>query len=198
MTVRDRRALLLGSVVVVAAVLLLRVLPWGVRQVATSLSDLRERAALLGHERVEVGATAILKDSTAGVSQALVGLASKLLSGPSSPEAMADLSGRINLAATRNQAKVERLDPLPDSSQAGRMHRARLHVAMQTDVRGLAGFLHAVETADAVLTVEDLRVVAPDPGSADRVSEVLEVEVTVAGWYVEARETGHEKRETDR
>jgi hypothetical protein len=180
----DRHALVLGGAVVVAAVLLLRVLPWGVRGAKHALGDLRERAGLLAHTRADLAAGRELRDSAAGLSQALIGLAPRLLVGSSAAEAGADLAGRVNLAAARNQAKVEWLDPVANGAAAGRLRRARLHAALETDVRGLAAFLNAVETGEAVLTVENLRVVAPDPASVGRGPEILKVEVTVSGWYL--------------
>jgi hypothetical protein len=113
----------------------------------------------------------------------LVGLAPKLLSG-TSVEAGADLSAQLNLFASRNAAKLERLDVLPDSGRAGRLACTRAHVALETDSRGLVGFLRAIAAANAALAVRELRIVAPDPGSPERVPEILKVEVTVEGWYV--------------
>jgi hypothetical protein len=42
-----------------------------------------------------------------------------------------------------------------------------------------------------------LRVVAPDPASVNHAPEILKVELTVSGWYLEGREAGNEKPETD-
>ncbi|HEV8265792.1 MAG TPA: type II secretion system protein GspM [Gemmatimonadales bacterium] len=198
MTARDRRALLLGAAVVGAAVLGLRVLPWAVRSAAGAYAELRERAALLARAREELAGVAVLRDSTAVLTRAVVALAPQILEGGSAADAGADLSGTVSLAATRAPAKLERLDALPDSTGAGggRLGCVRVHVALETDVRGLAAFLKAIDDGDAVLAVEDLRVVAPDPGSADRIPEILKVEVTVSGWYLKARETGNGKRET--
>lgn len=187
MTSRDRRALLVGGAVVVAAVMLLRVLPWGVRRAVAATGELRERATLLAHARRELARASLLSDSAAWITQALVGLAPKLLSGTSAAEAGADLSAQLNLFASRNAAKLERLDVLPDSIRAGRLGRARAHVALETDVRGLVGFLRAVAAGGAALAVRELRIVAPDPGSSERAPEILKVEATVEGWYVRDR-----------
>jgi len=187
-TLRDRRALVLGGTVVAVAVGFLRVLPWGVRRVVTASVELRERSRLLEHARADLAAAGELRDSTAVLTRGLVALAAKLLAGNSAAEATADLSGRLNLAASRSQANLERLDSVPDSVIAGRLRRLSVHVALECDVRGLAGLLHAVETGDAALTVVDLQVAAADPASGGSQAEVLKVEITVAGWYVAERE----------
>ena len=198
MTERDRRALIVGGGVVVAAVLLLRVLPWGVRSALATEAGLRQRAALLARARADLAEASVLRDSAVGLGQALVGLAPKILSGNSAAEAVADLSGRVNLAASGHQAKLERIDPVADSGVAGRLRRATLRAAFECDVRGLAGILGALEFGKAALSLRELRVTAVDAGSADRVPEVLRVEMTVAGWYLEGREAGGGMREASR
>src|SRR5207247_5791705 len=135
----DRRALLLGGGVVLAGLLLLRVLPWTVRSALAAESGLRERAALLARARADLADAAVLRDSAAQLGQALIGLAPKILSGNSAPEAVADLSGRVNLAASGHQAKLERVDPVPDSVSRGRLRRGTLRAAFECDVRGLVG-----------------------------------------------------------
>jgi hypothetical protein len=95
----------------------------------------------------------------------------------------------MNLAAARAPAKLERLDPLPDTSSAGRLGRVRVHAALETDVRGLVALLRAIDAADEVLTLDELRVEAPEPGSVQRGPEILKVEITVSGWYIRPRST---------
>ena len=193
MTPRDRRALLVGGIAVVAAVLGLRVLPWAVRRVTTAHAVLRERATLLARTRDEMATLPELRDSAAVLSQALVALAPQVLSGSTAAEAGADLSGRMNLAASRAPAKVERIDPLPDSSGDERLGRVRVHAALETDVRGLIALIRAIDTGDEVLKLDELRVEAPEPGTVQRGPEILKVEITVSGWYIKPRS---EKRET--
>jgi type II secretion system (T2SS) protein M len=186
MTPRDRRALLAGGIIVGVAILGLRVLPQGIRRASESHVVLRERAALLARTRVEMRALPALRDSAAVLSRALLALAPQVLSGATSAEAGADLSGRMNLAASRAPAKVERLDLLPDTSAdgAGRLGRVRLHAALETDIRGLVALIRAIETGEEVLTLDELHVEAREPGVAPRGPELLVVEITVGGWYI--------------
>jgi len=193
---RDRRALVLGGSVVIGAVFVLRMLPWGIRSALAAQAGLRQRAALLARARVDLAEASGLRDSAVQLGHALVGLAPKILSGNSVAEAVADLSGRVNLAASRNQAKLERVDPQTDSAVAGRLHRVGLRAAFECDIRGLVGMLQALTYGKAALAVRELRVTAVDAGSADKSPEVLRVEMTVAGWYLEDRETGSGKQET--
>ena len=196
MTPRDRRALLVGGLVVAVAVLGLRVLPWGLQRATVAHALLSERAGLLARMREELASLPRLRDSAAVLTRGLVALAPQVLSGSTPAEAGADLSGRMSLAASRAPARVDRLNPLPDSGGAGRLGRARVHAVFETDVRGLIAFLRAIDAGDEVLTLEELHIEAPEPGAAKRGPEILKVEVTISGWYIKARESGNGKRET--
>jgi hypothetical protein len=178
---------MIGGAIVCGAVLLLRVLPWGVRRVLGAETGLRERATLLARARADLAGAGALRDSAGQLGQALVGLAPKILSGGSVAEAVADLSARVNLVVSGHQAKLERVDALPDSLRAGRLRRVVLRAAFECDVRGLAGVLEALEFGKVALSLRELRVTAVDAGSADKMPEVLRVEMTVAGWFLEAR-----------
>jgi Type II secretion system (T2SS), protein M subtype b len=186
-TGRDRRALMLGGAAVVGAVLVLRVLPWGVKTTLAAETGLRERATLLARARADLVDAEVLRDSAAQLGQALVGLAPRILSGNSAADAVADLSGRVNLVVSGHQAKLERVDPVPDSVRAGRLHRVTLRAAFECDVHGLAGVLDALAFRKVVLPMRELRVTAVDVGSSERMPEVLRVELTVAGWYLDGK-----------
>jgi len=188
-TPRDRRALITGGGVVLGAVVALRVLPAVVRSVSDERAMLRERATLLARTRDELSSLPTLRDSAAVLSQALIALAPHLLSGSTGTEAGADLSGRINLIASRAPAKIERLDPVRDSIQNGRLGRVRLHAALETDVRGLVALLKAIDAGEEVLLLEELHVDALQPGGVAQGPEILKVEVTVSAWYIRPRET---------
>ena len=190
MSGRDRRALVIGAAVVCGAVLLLRVLPWSVRRVFGAEAGLRERATLLARARADLADASVLRDSAAELGQALVGLGPKILSGSSVADAVADLSARVNMAVSGHQAKLERVDPLPDSLRAGRLRRVALRAAFECDVRGLAGVLEALEFGKLALSLRELRVTAVDAAPADKTPEVLRVDMTVAGWYLEERDAG--------
>lgn len=196
MTSRDRRALVLGGATALAAVLGLRVLPWGIGSALSAQRELHQQAALLARARADLAESPRLRDSAEVLTPAVVALAPKLLSGDTPAEAVADLSGRLNLAASRNEAKLERTDQVPDSAVAGRLRRVRVRASVETDIRGVMGYLRAIEFGDAVLSVADLRIVAPDPSSGERMPEVLRLEVTVDGWFLAPRETREGKRET--
>lgn len=184
MNARDRRALLIGGVAIAGAVLMLRVLPWGVGAILAARADLRERASLLARGREELSRAPILRDSAAVLTRAVVALAPRLVTGGTPAEALADLSARLNLAAARAPARLERVDQLTDSGNAGRLGRVRVRATLETDVRGLAQVLKALELGDAALAIDRLDVSSPNPGSDDRAMELLRIEIVVSGWFL--------------
>lgn len=184
LSTRDRRALFLGGAVVATAVLGLRVVPWAGRTLLVAHGDLRDRATLLARSRAELAQVRLLEDSAVVLARTIRGLATRVLDGGSAAEAGADLAARLNLATARAPARLVSVDQLGDSARAGVLQRVRARASVETDVRGLATFLRAVEFGDAALSVEHVTVVSPSPGSEARVAESLHIEITVAGWFL--------------
>jgi type II secretion system (T2SS) protein M len=185
-----------GGSVVAGAVLLLRVAPWAFKTAEAATAGLQERTVMLAHARSDLADASLLRDSAGVLTRAVVSLAPKLLSGDTPVEALADLSGRLTIAASRNQVKLERTDQLSDSTASGRLRRVHVRAALESDIRGVMGFLRAIELGDAVLSIEDVRILAADPGSSEQTPEILHVEVTVTGWFLVRRETGKGNGET--
>jgi hypothetical protein len=184
MTARERRALLVGGGVILGAVLALRVLPAGVRALLALRSDVAERGAVLARAEEEVTLAGRLADSAAVVTRALGVLAPRLLSGAGAEEALADLSGRLAVAARGAAARVERVESVAtaDTGRAGRLRAVRARAALEGDVRGLARFLAALASDAGLVTVDAIHVVAVDPLGAIWGPESLRWEVTVTGW----------------
>jgi hypothetical protein len=179
-----------GGAVILAAVLGLRVVPWAVSNALAAQHSLEQQARLLARTRAELNALPSLRDSAAVLTRALVGLAPRLLDGANDVEAGADLAARLNHAANRAPARLDRVEPLPDTATAGRLARARVRAALETDVRGLVSLLRTLETGDALLGIERLEVVSADPATPERRPEILRVEIIVVGWYLTNREEG--------
>jgi len=183
-TGRDRRALIVGGSVTLSALLLLRVLPWSVRSLVAAETQLREQMALLARARVDLTDAAMLRDSATQLSRALVALGPRILSGSTAADAMADLSGRVNLAASSHLAKLERIDPVTDSTSAGRLRRVTLRAGFEADVHGLVGVLQALTFGKVALALRELRVTAADVAAPEKIPEILRVELTVSGWFL--------------
>lgn len=186
MTPRDRRALFLGGAVIGAALLIGRVLPMAVRHWRAGEAELADRTALLERERGELRGIGSLEDSARVIEARLVGLAPALLSGATGAEGVADLEGRVNLAASRHRTRVVRMDREPDSVGVARLRRVKVTVQVESDWGGVVEFLRALDDDPAALTLETLSVSAADPTSSSARAEILRADLEVSGWYLGA------------
>lgn len=183
MTLRDRRALLLGGGAILAAVLLFRVLPWTVRSVGALHARAIERVETLSRADEVLAAAPATRDSLTRALGEFVALAPRLVEGRSAAEAQASLSGLVSLAAGHHALRVVRLDPLPDSA-AGALGRVALHLELEGDLAGLTRFLRWIETGDPLLTVPTLAVQSSDPAGRPNAPEQLRIEGTMSGLYL--------------
>ena len=183
MTLRDRRALLVGAAAILGGVLMFRVVPWTVRAVARLQVRVAQQTQLAADARVVLATAPAIRDSLSRVLTGIVGLAPVLVEGHTTAEAQASLSGLLSLVANRRALRVVRLDPITDSS-AGVFNRVTIHAELEGDIAGFVGMLNAVETGEPLLSVGSLAVNAPDPHSSDRAPELLHLELDVTGYFL--------------
>ncbi|MGH7530059.1 MAG: type II secretion system protein GspM [Gemmatimonadales bacterium] len=183
MTARDKRALLIGAVVVAGAVIMLRGIPWAVSRYETLRSLTFERTAMLARAQDVLAGRDMVRDSLARVVTEIVGLAPQLVDGHTAAEAQASLQALVGLAARRHALKVVRFDPLPDSA-VGAFNRVALSGELEGDIAGVARLLRSLESASPLLTVTTLGISAPEPAAQPNQPEVLRIELSVAGYYL--------------
>lgn len=181
MTARDRRALRRGGAVILAAVLLLRVLPALARHYAAVRVGATERLATLVRARSLLAAAPAVTDSFAVAARQLVGLAPELVDGETAADAAAALTAELSLIANRAGLRVTSLNALPNSTR-GTFVPVLLSGQLEGDIGGLAGFLRAVEGGRMVLSLRSLNVMAADPLEQQPGAEQLRLEVVIAGW----------------
>lgn len=184
MTGRDRRALALGGIAIALALVGLRGLPWLWSQLSKVHEEMLARRELLERAEADLGALPILQDSAKRLTEGVVDLAPRLLAGASSSEAIAGLSGHLTHLAIAHQARLDRTDPVPDSTAAGDLRRVSMDAVFESDVRGLAGLLAGFATTQQLTNLTRLRVTAADPTATGKGPEVLRIEVRVEAWYL--------------
>lgn len=194
MTPRERRVVRFGVATIVAAIVLLRLAPWGIGRVVRDRRDLLQQASLLAHARTAVSRAPALRDSAVLVQRQLAALPAALLVGRTPRAAVADLARRVRAVLPRDRAQLLRLRTLRDSTTRGLLGRVTVRATVHTDVGGLGQLLSALTKGDAVLVVRELEVAARNPNGPDHRPEVLRVRLTVSGWY--ARKTGNLKAGT--
>jgi len=183
MTPRDRRALIVGGVAVVAALILLRAAPWTVRQVLALRARATDMAVTLARARKVIEEVPAVRDSLAPALSAIVALGPKVLDGRSRADAEAALADLVTFTAQRQRLRIVRLDPVADTGDRV-FGRVAVHAELEGDVAGLTRFLQSVETGEPVLTVPALTVQALEPDARPGVPERLRIEAVVSGLYL--------------
>lgn len=183
MTARDRRALAMGSAVLLVA-LALRAVPPSGAAIVRLRGDVAERAALVQRMRSDMRSVNALADSAAIVRRRFVALAPRILAGGTESAATADLTGRLNGLATAHATTVDRTETVPDSTRIGWLRQITVRVVFESDLRGVLETLDDAGRGPVVLAVRSVRLAASDPASADAAPEVISAEATVSGWYL--------------
>lgn len=183
MTGRNRRALVSGATVLLAAVLLLRVVPAGVRVVGSARDRASDRLLALARAETLVRQVPALRDSLATALAGVVSLAPRLLGGGTRAEAAATLAALLSLQAGRSGLRVLRLAPAPDTAR-GAVQPVKVQAEFEGDAAGLTAFLAGVERGHPLLSVVALAITAPDAVPRQGSAEALRVEVEVRGWYL--------------
>lgn len=182
MTTRDRRALRFGAGIILGAVILLRLVPWGIRAVTHEMAELDGRRALLSRTIEDLNMLSHMEDSADALTKAVVALAPRLLSGHGDGEALAELQGRLSYLAATSHVRLNRVDPVGDSTAAGNLRRVTVDAVFEGDVRGLRSLLVAL-TSDVLVTVPlRIRVVSVDPTAGPRIPEALRLEMRIGAW----------------
>ena len=183
MTPRDQRAIRLGLLAVGGAIVL-RTAPATWAPLRHFKDEEDGRRLLLTRARTELSELPALADTAKALSERVVALAPRILASGTTGEATAEFSALLTHLALSHQARLDRVDPVSDSTQAGDLARVTLDAVFETDVRGLAQLLGALATMAPVTELVRLKVSTGDPLAGGGGPEALRVEVRVRGWYL--------------
>lgn len=188
MSGRDRRALSLGALVIVATLAGARGVPALGAWSETSVASAREVVAEAARAYRGVLEAPVLADTMRVRSERFIALAPALLDGKSAATAGATLASIVSGAAAASDAKLGsvqlRADTAArDSSATARraFTRVAVRASLTADVGGLSRFLLALERGLTLLSIDELSVTQPDPGAESTRPEMLQVEIVVAG-----------------
>lgn len=176
---RDRRALVLGAIVILATLILARGVPtlmsWtterqsSAAELTTELRALRHALATQRERRAHVAAgTASLARLEAG-----------LLGGATPASAAAALAQFVGAAADSSGVHVRSTQVRGDTARTGAVFApVSVRIDATSDVRGLTNLLTRLERGPMLLVVRALSITHPEPNAE---MEALNVELTVEG-----------------
>ena len=166
-----------------AAITVLRVLPWMSGILAGRWHHLEAESALLARTEAELEGATRLEDSATAVKGALDQLPPKLLAGKSEADAAADLAGRIGRESAARQVRLEQTDVVADTVRTGWLRRVTVSAQLEGDMNGIGGLMASLAAGSPVVVLDRIRVVAGDQ-AGDRRPERLRVEIVARGWYL--------------
>jgi Tfp pilus assembly protein PilO len=187
MTTRDRRAAVLGAVVIVSAVLGLRVIPAGVRYLGTLRADLDERVLMVTRAQALVAGAPALSDSLREATAHFVTVAPQLLPGTSAADATAEFSAYLAVLAEQSGLQVRTLQPLPRASNEV-FEAVAMRAELEGRVEALADFLRRVEDGTPLVVVRAITLRAAEPTQPGTASSVVQLDAEFVAWRLPREE----------
>jgi hypothetical protein len=178
---RDRRAVLLGAVVLASGVAWAAIVkPYlrTVREVSVRLAAERE---LLDREMRLLAAAAEYPAAVEQSGARLLDVAPRLFGGENHTVASAGVIRYVQEGAATGPALLTRLEPLPAEDEGEGLVGLPLRVEGETDLEGLLTLLHLLDAGPKLVRVEDLRVQGRRAVTGDG-PEVLDFEFVVRGF----------------
>jgi hypothetical protein len=172
---RDRRALLLGLLVIGGLWAALRGLPslaaWRVREI--------DRASALRAQSTRAAAVLAQVARPAGSVAASAGFDALVFQARTLAEASSELAALITEHAEAMGVQLSVLEPRVDSAGNSLLSRVRVRCEGQSDITGVAGLLALIESEERVIRIPRLGIVASNPQDEDTVPELLRIEMVV-------------------
>lgn len=181
----DRKAILIGAMILVGSWLLFRVVPRLHSQWERTKERVEGQRQLLADTQLSLESLPRMEDSTRTLTAKVSSLAPRLLAGSTGSLAASDLSTRLSTLASLSHGRTLRVESRPDSASAGPLRRVTTLMAVETDFRGLTELLDRLSRDALVTVVERLQVTPADPLAAPTVVERLSVELRISAWYLE-------------
>lgn len=181
---RDRRALLVGTLVLGSALALRLVVKPYVHARAVLVERLRAQEGLLQREMALVRSTPLVTGSMVEARRTFDRLRPRLLQARDPLSAAAMLVGDVGEGARRHGVLVEAIDTRPLESLGDDLTAVQVDVRGRGDLEGLLRWLHAIESGDRLLRIEQLSLARLDagmtPDSSD--TETLAFAMSIRGF----------------
>lgn len=182
---RDRRALRIGVLLAVP----LLVINLAVRPYLAALTELRERVAsrreLLARELALVARAGSYPRELGRTQTALGALAPRLFIGADEIARTGALVYYVGERATRNRVLMQRVETRPSEPTADSLLALRIDVQGMSDLEGILGLLHALESGEKLVRIERLAITTAGrlgTAAGTPAEEVLSFNATITGF----------------
>ena len=183
---RDRRAILLGGLILAPALLWI----WGVRPFRASLAELRERVVTereaLSRERAAIAAAQRNPALQRTADSAMRAVAPRLFAGRDDVMASAELASYLGEVSRARHVWLQDAATRPAVVVAGGVRALRVEIRAESDLQGVLSFLQALETGTKIVRVDRIDISRQPNRSEDSGVETLAVSATITGFAIPA------------
>lgn len=181
MSPKDRRAIVMGAVIVLPALIFI----WGVRPyraaMAATRDELETASLALSREKAAVAQRAA-PVSQRSADSALAMAAPRLFEGRDDAIASAQLAAYLGNVARRSRVLMQDANTRPSTTSPEGIRTLRVEVRAESDIQGVATFLHNLESGQKLVRVDRLEI-SRVPGLEDKNGfETLSIAATISGF----------------
>jgi hypothetical protein len=181
MSVRDRRAVVLGAVAIGVPVLFI----WGIRPYLGALDDARQALSVereaLAREQAAVASARDNPRMRQVTDSAMQILEPKLFEGRDDVMASSLLASYVGAVAQRSRVWLQDANTRVATQDKDGVRALHVDIRGQSDLRGALRFLQALDRGDKLVRVDKLDVTRA-PGTGDDPMETLMVTATLSGF----------------
>ncbi|MDB4876665.1 MAG: hypothetical protein JWM41_3111 [Gemmatimonadetes bacterium] len=183
MSPRDRRAVVIGAVVLLPGFLLI----WGVRPYQAALSDARDQLATeratLARERAAV-ATARQNPQLQHIADsAMRDMRPRLFEGKDDVMASAELASYVGDVARKTRVWLQDAGTRPATPASDGVRTLRVEIRAESDMLGAMMFLQALERGQKLVRIDRLDI-SRSPRADEKEAETLSIAATISGFAV--------------
>lgn len=182
MSPKDRRAIILGAVIVLPALIFI----WGVRPYRAAMTDTRDELetarVALSREKAAVSAKPTAPGGQQFADSALALVATRLFEGRDDAIASAQLAAYLGGIARRSRVLMEDANTRPSTTSPEGIRTLRVEIRAESDIQGITTFLHNLESGQKLARVDRLEI-SRVPGLEDKNGyETLSIAATISGF----------------
>lgn len=184
MSASDRRALILGAAIVLPSLLFV----FGVKPYRAALADVRQQLGVerdaYARERAAVSAAQRNPQMQHVADSAMQATAPRLFAGRDDVMASAEVATYLGETARSNHVWLQDASTRPATALDGGVRALHVEIRGESDLRGILGFLKAIENGAKIIRVQRLDI-SVQPGRSDEPgAETLALSASITGYAI--------------